>query len=107
MSILPIVRMCKHTNALRVFTRVSKSRHSTMFRLQGPVSSIKTPDSIQISDHEYIVDKDLGKFMQQSPTPTCTIMGQDVVAACDMQPGDQLTYRCEWWPGTQWQQPTD
>lgn len=96
MSILPIVKMCRHTNALRVFTTVSKSRHSTIFRLQGCVSSQRTSDSIQISEHKHIVDKHLGKFMQQSSTPTCKIMGQDVVAACDMQPGDQLTYRCEW-----------
>ncbi len=95
MSILPIVKMCRHTNALRVFTSVNKSRHSTIFRLQGRVSSKRTSDSIQISDHEHIVDPHLGKFMHQSSTPTCTIMGQDVVAACDMQPGDQLTYRCE------------
>ena len=95
MSILPIVKMCRHTNHLRLFTHVNKPRHSTIFRLQGPISTTRIKDSIQISEKEHIVDKHFGKYMQQSSTPTCKIMGQDVVAACDMQPGDQLSYKCE------------
>lgn len=94
MSLLPIVKMCRHSNTLRLFTRVGKSRHSTVFRLDGLISDTKGPDAIQIAPSEYITDDAFGKYMAQSTTPTCQIIGRDVVSMCDMQPGDQLTYSC-------------
>ena len=39
MSILPIVKLCRHTDTLRLFTRVWKGQHSIVFRLKGPTST--------------------------------------------------------------------
>ncbi len=94
MNILPIVKLCRFTNELRLFTRVNRTRHSTIFRLNGMISNKKTPDSIQIAPTEYITDELFGKYMAYSLTPTCKIIGKDVVSMCDMQPGDQITYKC-------------
>lgn len=94
MSILPVVKLCRFTNTMCLFTRVNRYRHSTIFRLGGTISNKKVPDSIQIAPSVYILDDLLGKYMSQSSTPTCKIVGTDVVSVCDMQPGDQITYKC-------------
>lgn len=95
MTVLPIVKLCRHTNTMRLFTKVGKSRHSTVFKLNGRISNTKTTESVRIARDKYILDVALGRFMHQSTTPTCKIIGQEVVSVCDMQPGDQLTYKCK------------
>jgi len=95
MNIIPVVKLCRHTNTMRLFTQVGKSRNSTVFKLDGRISGFRLTNSIRIAPGEYIMDVTLGRFMHQSTSPTCQIIGREVVSVCDMQPGDQLTYKCK------------
>lgn len=74
MSLLPILRLCGKTNRQRLFASRNIPKSSTIFKLRGP----HTEDQF-------------GKFLTPSLSPNCTVHALEVVAACDIEPGMQLS----------------
>jgi len=88
MSILPIIRLCKKTNFLAMFTSRNHYKHDTIFRLKTKEVS---KESVYVGGNKYAFDN-FGVFMRNSKQPTCEIIGYDVVALNNISPGTELTY---------------
>ena len=74
MSLLPIIKICKHKKVQRLFSQRNVPKHSPIFKLLTHV------------DQDY-----LGKYMGRSTTPNCTVHNSIVLATYDIQRGDELT----------------
>jgi len=67
------------------------SEGDLLFVLKGKYLKKPTKHSIQIDEHTHILDK-MGKYMNHSFEPNCSIAGHDVVALKDIKKGDELTF---------------
>jgi len=74
MSLLPVIKACKHKKVQRLFSQRNIPKHSPIFKLLTHV------------DQDY-----LGKYMGRSATPNCTVKHSVVMATFDINPGDELT----------------
>jgi len=87
-----IVKLCKKTDVIALFTTRNHYKHDTIFRLNAIKKSKKTlNDSIYIGENKYSFDT-FGVFMRNSKQPTCKIIGYDVIALNNINPGTELTY---------------
>ena len=87
-----IVKLCKKTDTLAMFTTRNHYKHDTIYRLKTIKKSKKTlNDSIYIGENKYSFDN-FGVFMRNSTQPTCKIIGCDVVALNNIMPNTELTY---------------
>lgn len=74
MSLLPIIRICKHTKVQRLFSQRNVPKHSPLFKL--------------LTD----IDQDfMGKHLGRSTTPNCKVHKSVVFACVDIEPGTTLT----------------
>lgn len=69
MSLLPIVKLCKHDKIVRLFSARSIPKHSPVFSMTSKFE----------------------KMMGISDRPTCIIVNNTVIAACALTPGMPLT----------------
>ena len=89
----PIVKFCKLTSRLRLYTRVNHVKNSPVFSLQGETFKCRyrIHGAIQLSEDEYILDS-FGQYMNHSSNPTSAVINRSVIATRDLNPGDELTY---------------
>jgi len=87
-----IVKFCNKRNLLSLFTRINHHKHDTIFHL-NTIKKSKKPlsDSIYIGENKYSFDN-FGVFMRNSKQPTCKIIGRNVIALNNINPGTELTY---------------
>jgi len=84
-----IVKLCKKTEFLAMFTSINHYKHDTIFQLKK-IKSITRP-STYVGLNQYSFDN-FGLFMRHSTQPTCKIIEFDVVALNNIDPGTELTY---------------
>jgi hypothetical protein len=83
-----IVKFCNKRNFLSLFTRINHNKHDTIFHLKTKEVS---KESVYVGGNKYAFDN-FGVFMRNSKQPTCKIIGYDVVALNNINPGTELTY---------------
>lgn len=74
MSLLPIVKWCSNKKIVGLFTRRNIIKHSSVFSLDSDKPEIVTG-------------------MRQSQTPTCRLIGNEIVAIHNLNPGDEITIK--------------
>lgn len=62
-----------------------------VFTLSGKIFDKPTRESIHVGNNIHVHD-DNGMYMNHSFNPTTYINGFNVIAYCDIQPGDEITF---------------
>ena len=74
-----------------LFSTQSFEIDDIVHKLEGPLLSKPTRESIHIGDNKHIVDP-MGSYMNHSFDPNTNICGLYIIAAKCISPGDELTF---------------
>lgn len=85
------VRFCQMTKRLALFTQINRIKHSPVFKLDGDSRSREIRGAIKVAENHYVLNN-FGQYMRHSSEPSCVVRRHYVIAARDMDPGDELTY---------------
>lgn len=78
-------------NGKGVFVQMHHKKGDIVFVLSGRIYDEPTRETIHIGNNKHIYDA-FGIFINHSFEPNIQIQGLNVVALCDIQPGDEIMF---------------
>lgn len=85
------VKLNEHINGFGLYATKSYSKSEIVYVLNGPISIKPSKYTIRIGDNQHILDK-RGRYMNHSFDPTTYIDHKNVIAATDINSGDELNF---------------
>ena len=74
-----------------LFTTKPIMKNEVILELKGITSVVPTQTSIKIGEALHIEDE-IGRFINHKCNPTSRIIGRQVIALCNLNAGDEITF---------------